>query len=886
MNKKLPVYKKYDDIISSIHNHDTVIVTAETGSGKSTQIPQMLYENGYNVIVTEPRRIAAISLASRVASELNNNDVVSYKTAFESTQNEKTKILFCTDGLKVAQGLKSYENQILIIDEVHEWNLNIETLIAWIKNFRKHGNQIKVVIMSATIDSDDLANYFNDAVVIHCDGTLYDVNMRHDKTISPESCALELANKGKNVLLFQPGKAEIERSISIIKLLDKNDHTLLPLHSELTIAEQMNVFKSYPNGKIIVATNIAQTSLTVPDIDVVVDTGLEKVISIINGVESLTTKDISQADCRQRAGRAGRTKDGEYYLCSDVSFDERDEYSTPEIQRLYLDKVVLKLISVNIDPYEIEFYHHVNHESINTSIKTLQSLGALTDDYQLTEIGKQLSKYPIGVKFGRMLIEAEKYNCVDEMILAVSIFETGSLLSHKPIHDFYRRRFVQYRDLLGNDYDVCTSDIVSEIQLYLQIKSGIYRGEKVPSINFKSYNNIRKLSDKLSFSILGRPINVDSLNDEIINNIRKCIIRGLRDDLYIKNGWYTLYGINNTLARIDRQSGVNDSSILVGIVHGVQVDDRFGIEFKNILSLCTSVKSEELIELYPEIQVYKDYKNAYISSFNGSIQIIKYFKLNDRIIFTEPYFVYPDDEMYTLEYNNIIDTENRYEVQENFKYWERDDGKLFKINETYRKSYIDVDFSDLDNMPTSEIMYNGYVLYIHCEGYYGLTKKEVKENILACVKDKMILQLTQEYSKRSFNLSKIFNMLDIIGQKTITDSKFDLTLNVFLGLNLSESGINLKCYNDEDEYNSENHKALSEMIDVYIKNNYSNKKFYTIDKNGKKIVTKKVESVLDEFKSFCLDLRSEVTVESFTDSIKFIDDMYKEYMVSLGVDHI
>ncbi|MBR3153089.1 MAG: DEAD/DEAH box helicase, partial [Clostridia bacterium] len=275
----LPIAKYKDEIVKAVIENDIVILTAETGSGKSTQVPQYLAEIFQSVVVTEPRIMAAKTLAQRVADEM---DVrvgidVGYRTAYEKCALPTSKITYVTDGLQLVRTIfdENKENKnVLIIDEVHEWNLNIENLIAYCK-FCKNEWNTKVVIMSATMESNKLAEYFGEGTaVVDVPGSLYDVQVEERPKEFLIDSILENVSLRKNVLVFVPGKREIS---NVIEELKGTNAVILPLHAEMDWEEQNLCFKSYPNSKVIVATNVAQTSLTIPDIDVVVDTGLARI---------------------------------------------------------------------------------------------------------------------------------------------------------------------------------------------------------------------------------------------------------------------------------------------------------------------------------------------------------------------------------------------------------------------------------------------------------------------------------------------------------------------------------------------------------------------------------------------------------------------------------
>ena len=548
----LPIFDKKSDILKAIREHDTVIISAETGSGKSTQVPQFLYEEGFKVIVTEPRRIAAISLAERVGQEMNSESAVGYQTAFEKRVTDDTRILFCTDGLQIAKGLKNFNNTILVLDEVHEWNLNIETLIAWIKRFREEGNSIKVVLMSATIDVKDIMDYFgDDAISIHASGRLYDVKKYHEPVRLDIQIIEEQVMNGKNILVFVPGKAEISQTIEPIY-----DHMLdcevIPLHGELSSQEQRRCFAKYNRPKVIVATNIAQTSLTIPDIDVVIDSGLEKRIEVIDGIEGLYLRDISKADCLQRAGRAGRVKDGQYFLCSKNSIEDRDEYSIPEIQRLNLEKVVLKLASVGIDASTMEFIHQPQHDRIKDAKYVLEKLGALEKNNKVTSIGRRLVKIPVSVQYGRMIVEAEKYGSevLEDVITIASICESGSLVDYRKKSEFDSGH--SYDDFVEENQ----SDLLAELEIYKMIRAHKFENLQMSGINAKAFFRAKEFHDKMMVSLQ----NVVEFKDgekSTRDTLIKCIVLSNMHDIY-RYDYGDCYNSHKTL-RASKNSAVVNS---------------------------------------------------------------------------------------------------------------------------------------------------------------------------------------------------------------------------------------------------------------------------------------------------------------------------------------
>ena len=478
----LPIADYRQQILDAVDANQVTILTAETGAGKSTQVPQFLAEDGYvKVIVTQPRILAARNLSRRVREEWaiktgqDPDKVIGYRTAHERDDDPGTSILYCTDGLQLVRELTGSgvsERQILVLDEVHEWNENMEVLVAWAKKRCQEDSHFKVLIMSATIETDNLAEYFSTTAVINVPGRSFEVKKRQGTDLIKEILD-QIKYKQSNMLVFLPGKAEIETVANAIKAQAAERRVpVLPLHSQLDIEDQQKVFRSYDSGKVILSTNIAQTSITIDDVDVVIDSGLERRSEVRNGVEGLFIAQISQADCLQRAGRAGRTKPGEYILapledmpCKELA--ERNAYPVPEILRKHIDRLTLRLANVGIDIEELEFYHDPRLGAIRRAKQTLRSLGALTDQHEVTRIGRLMEQFPVESSYARMLVEAQQYSKELQRKLAavIAIQEVGGIVKGGTRYTGWKRLVKQAK-----------SDLVAQYEVFLAL-SGIIPDE-------------------------------------------------------------------------------------------------------------------------------------------------------------------------------------------------------------------------------------------------------------------------------------------------------------------------------------------------------------------------------------------------------------------------
>lgn len=617
--ESLPIHDYRVGIVDSVKNSPVTIITAETGAGKSTQVPQFLADEGYEVIVTQPRIVAARTVAQRVAEEMKTDfgGRVGYVTAQERTVSSSTDVLFCTDGLQVVKSLsgrsrpKGSKPQVLVLDEVHEWNTNMEVLVAWAKQrAQEDPENFKVVLMSATMEADRLSEYFGEShcsEVISVPGRTFDVaksfvetrpdldSIIIDVALTAGEKALE--DNGKNVLVFLPGVAEI---VTARRLLSDSDSegrlSVLPMHGKLTKEEQGEVFKKSARPKVILATNVAQTSITISDVDVVVDSGLERRIEVNAGIEGLKLNPISRADCLQRAGRAGRTKNGEYVLVSPVDLDRRSEYPTPEIQRSRLDKLVLKLARNGFDATKLEFFHQPDKKEIDLAVTTLHNMGALDSEGKVTEIGKEMDKYPVEAHYARMLVEAKKHGIEGIMAMVIGLMDGGDIRWRADAE-----KATQYMNC-------SSSDPIAQLQLYLNALDKKPYELRDMGINQKAFNlakqKIRQLSGALRAKIPTPADVLSLLNDKnTVEAVGKSVAAGMIDRLYrcSSGDWYD--GSDGNQRLLGDQSVVSNCNKWI-------VGDPFNIQTRRggtlpLITNVTAVDPAWLMEVAPHLVEWK-----------------------------------------------------------------------------------------------------------------------------------------------------------------------------------------------------------------------------------------------------------------------------------------
>ena len=445
----LPVVGRREEIRAAIEAHQVVIICGETGSGKTTQIPKILLEMQRGVKGwighTQPRRIAARSVAKRIAQELKTElgGAVGYKVRFLDKVKRESYVKLMTDGILLAEtqgdpSLSAYDT--IIIDEAHERSLNIDFLLGYLRNLLPRRADLKLIITSATIDAEKFSKHFNDAPVIEVSGRLYPVEVRYrpvegdaeDTTRDEEESALvdavaELCTAGPgDVLVFLPGEREIREIAAILgrdtKSWSRSPVELLPLFSRLSAAEQDRVFRPSGNARrIVLATNVAETSLTVPGIRYVVDTGYARMkrYSYRNKVEQLRVEKVSQASAKQRSGRCGRVADGICIrLYDEDDFKGRSEFTDPEVLRSSLAAVILRAKGLNLgDPAEFPFVDPPQPKAIADGYALLHELGAVGDDNELTDIGRELARLPLDPRIARMLFAAQKERCLEQVLV-------------------------------------------------------------------------------------------------------------------------------------------------------------------------------------------------------------------------------------------------------------------------------------------------------------------------------------------------------------------------------------------------------------------------------------------------------------------------------------
>ncbi|MCP1436755.1 ATP-dependent helicase HrpA [Erwinia persicina] len=444
--ENLPVSQKKQEIAEAIRDHQVVIVAGETGSGKTTQLPKICMELGRGITGlighTQPRRLAARTVADRIAAELETSlgGCVGYKVRFNDQVSETTQIKLMTDGILLAeiqQDRLLMQYDTIIIDEAHERSLNIDFLLGYLRELLPRRPDLKIIITSATIDPQRFSRHFHHAPVIEVSGRTYPVEVRYrpiveeaDDTERDQLQAIfdavdELGQESRgDILIFMSGEREIRDTADALNRRDLPHTEILPLYARLSNAEQNRVFQSHSGRRIVLATNVAETSLTVPGIKYVIDPGTARIsrYSFRTKVQRLPIEPISQASANQRKGRCGRVSEGICIrLYSEEDFLSRPAFTDPEILRTNLASVILQMTALGLgDIGAFPFVEAPDKRNIQDGVKLLEELGAITLDdqhYKLTPSGRSLAQLPVDPRLAKMVLEAQKYACTREVMI-------------------------------------------------------------------------------------------------------------------------------------------------------------------------------------------------------------------------------------------------------------------------------------------------------------------------------------------------------------------------------------------------------------------------------------------------------------------------------------
>jgi pre-mRNA-splicing factor ATP-dependent RNA helicase DHX15/PRP43 len=632
VRRNLPVYEAREELLQKLKENRVIVLEGETGSGKTTQVPQFLVEAGYAskgqmVCCTQPRRVAAMSVAKRVAEEMDVQlgDEVGYTIRFDDKTSASTRLKYLTDGMLLREGMKDKhlaKYSVIVLDEAHERTLSTDVLMGLLKGMLDKRLDLRVIVMSATLDASKFQKYFNGAPLLSVSGRMFPVQVFYSP--KPENDYVEAAIRTVtqihssepegDVLVFLTGEEEIEESCrkiedQIQQLAATNSVgpvMVLPLYSSLPQAKQQRIFDKAPppytpggrpGRKIIISTNIAETSLTIDGVVYVVDPGFskQKIFNPRIRVESLLVQAISKASAKQRSGRAGRTRPGKCFrLYTEESFNnELTETAYPEILRSNLGNVVLHLYMLDItDLVHFDFMDPPAPETLMRALELLNYLGALDDYGNLTDHGRQMAEFPLEPEKAMCLINSSKFNCPAEMLTIMAMLSAAQSCFVRPKDNRKEAnaRREKFTDGLG--------DHLTLLNVYNAYKSvgerNVTKWCKDNFINARSLKSAESVRRQLENTMKRAGLDVirgDHVLDDSRMNIRRALLSGYFMQVAYKSGKGGAYLTvkDNQLVTLHPSCGMTHSPQWV-------LYNEFVLTKKQYIRDCTEVHGMWLVE--------------------------------------------------------------------------------------------------------------------------------------------------------------------------------------------------------------------------------------------------------------------------------------------------
>lgn len=630
--RALPVWEYYKKFMETVKTNPAVVLVGETGSGKTTQIPQWLTElaqsqvGGKKIVgCTQPRRVAAMSVAQRVADEMDVvlGQEVGYNIRFEDCTGPKTILKYMTDGMLLREAMNDpllERYGVIILDEAHERTLATDILMGLLKEIAQQRNDLKIIIMSATLDAGKFQQYFRDAPLLSVPGRTHPVEIFF--TPEPERDYLEAAIRTViqihlceevegDILLFLTGQEEIEEACKRIAREVENlgpevgDMKCIPLYSTLPPNQQQRIFESAPpnksNGaigrKVVVSTNIAETSLTIDGVVFVIDPGFskQKVYNPRIRVESLLVSAISKASAQQRAGRAGRTKPGKCFrLYTEKAYqNEMQDNTYPEILRSNLGSVVLQLKKLGIDDLvHFDFMDPPAPETLMRALELLNYLGALDDDGELTELGSMMSEFPLDPQLAKMVIASTDYSCSNEILSITSMLSVPQIF----VRPTEARKQADEAKMRFAHID---GDHLSLLNVYHAYKQNRENPQWcydnfVSNRSLKSADNVREQLSRIMDRLSLQRTSTEFTSKDYYLNIRKALLSGFFMQVaHLERTGHYLTVKDNQVVQLHPSTCLDHKPEWV-------LYNEFVLTTKNYIRTCSDIKPEWLLKTAPQ----------------------------------------------------------------------------------------------------------------------------------------------------------------------------------------------------------------------------------------------------------------------------------------------
>lgn len=917
----LPIATYRNDIIKAVLRNPYTIIAAEPASGKSTLVPQYLSEIYDKVIITNPRVMPCITLATYVAEQMGEElgGYIGYRTGFKRCSSPDTVIEYVTDAFQLVRSIynESKDKRIaIVIDEVHEWTQATESLVAWCKFMSKAWNA-KIIIMSATMETDKLARYLGvkDTAVLKIPGKIYDVKVEQRGEDELISTIMEKIAYRRNTLVFLPTQKKIYQVMEELQEEGTNA-VILPLYSELGWEGQKKCYETYLKPVVILSTNIAQTSVTIPGINSVVDTGTAIVPTAKDGIVEYALTDISQADITQRMHRAGRMDNGDYTLCSDTPINEREKYPVPEIQRSLLDQTALRLATIGVDIETLEFFHQPKQENIEAAKQKLRNAGALDENGNVTEIGYKIAKMPISTEKARMILEAEKHGVVKEVITIAAITEVGGLLQRGAKQVGTRGKYntpvcdteARYSDFTTET----TSDLLAELDVWNYLMRLNYIDFKALGINRRNFNHARDHIDKITYA-LQDTVEISSNDDR--EAILLACLSVQTFNIHTYNCSWNFLGEDDVVRSIDRRSClhrgyIDGGSFLFGKPIRIPYKDRLGYEnCLDILQFATKVDSSLLIKLIPdrienrEEILYNCEEDAVIVSQFG------YFRGNQISYDSHVDYNHPEHARLKAEYEELEAERERRRAELERRQAEYDwtysrlqsrntqvdteqrtvviDGKVFDVSHFYPdKPTVNLDGMTLLTTKQNEVFLdNGKQVYF--ESCYILSRRcKTISELRKAVEMKLRARVVQEV-KDTHESQKVPTIRELLlkqgrlGEAPLYQYFGTYQHNfgsVYVCLYLDRNTVTFKVVEDEETANSNTLTAIQHLFMKEINSLYGESKFSHLLGSKKKILTPREVKHKEDFDSFVKECMPDLSVENISERLELLAEFYQELM--------